>query len=359
MTSAPLSQPSDLGHRHGPGLGEPAQPPGLGFEAGPARIPVRASRQRSWRTRPGRRPASHGSAARRTARRRDGTRAPRCRAAARSGSWRHVQAIPVSPGRAARSGEQPGELGRQGPGPRAAPGRRPARSLRARRRRDRGPPGPPRRLAGSKLRNSAVRPASRSGAIFRSRARLLRSMAVTRSYRREPGPGRTAAPGAPLRRSRAGTAPPWPARSMGAPRCQSPVPALSTSTCPDRPARSSSSRSITSAIGDRQMLPRHTRQTRYGPDALLGAGTRTGASSRADMGTSMPDAVSWGDACHDGRHGRGGQIPETVVLARHGARLARARRPAARGSRRRRGDRRCRVYRPVDRVLPVPRRARA
>ena len=38
--------------------------------------------------------------------------------------------------------------------------------------------------------------------------------------------------------------------------------ALSTMTASARPACASSDRSTTSAMGDRQMLPRHTRQTR-------------------------------------------------------------------------------------------------
>ena len=43
---------------------------------------------------------------------------------------------------------------------------------------------------------------------------------------------------------------------------QPPVPALTTSTRSSRPARSSRSLSTTSAIGDRQMLPRQTKQIR-------------------------------------------------------------------------------------------------
>ena len=48
------------------------------------------------------------------------------------------------------------------------------------------------------------------------------------------------------------------------------------------------------------------------------------------------------------------RVPDAVVLARHRARLARARRAAARRPRGGRGDRRRRVHRPVDRLLPGP-----
>jgi hypothetical protein len=46
--------------------------------------------------------------------------------------------------------------------------------------------------------------------------------------------------------------------------CQSPVPVLLTVTSSARPASSISDRVMTSAIGERQMLPRQTKQIRYG-----------------------------------------------------------------------------------------------
>ena len=51
-------------------------------------------------------------------------------------------------------------------------------------------------------------------------------------------------------------------RSGGSPTCQPPVPALSISTCAVSLASSSSRRIVASAVGDRQMFPRHTKQTR-------------------------------------------------------------------------------------------------
>ena len=91
-------------------------------------------------------------------------------------------------------------------------------------------------------------------------ARLARSMASTRSGRRT-RTARTAGPGARTRRSRAGPARPGPAVHRAA---HVPVPgARAVHLDPvGQPGRSSSARSTTSAIGDRQMLPRQTKQTR-------------------------------------------------------------------------------------------------
>src|SRR5262245_46855123 len=52
--------------------------------------------------------------------------------------------------------------------------------------------------------------------------------------------------------------------SMSSPTCQPLVPALSTTTAWSKPASRNRSVSTTSAIGERQMLPRHTTQIRYG-----------------------------------------------------------------------------------------------
>src|SRR5690606_13030744 len=48
----------------------------------------------------------------------------------------------------------------------------------------------------------------------------------------------------------------------GSPTCQSLVPAESTSMSPARPAASTRARNTASAVGERQMLPRHTISTR-------------------------------------------------------------------------------------------------
>jgi hypothetical protein len=50
--------------------------------------------------------------------------------------------------------------------------------------------------------------------------------------------------------------------SAPSPSCQPPVPALSTSTRPSSPASSTRARKTDSAIGERQMLPVQTKQTR-------------------------------------------------------------------------------------------------
>src|SRR5450432_132037 len=54
----------------------------------------------------------------------------------------------------------------------------------------------------------------------------------------------------------------WLRLSRGSPTCQSPVPALEIATRADRPASFTTWRMTASAVGDRQMLPRHTKQTR-------------------------------------------------------------------------------------------------
>src|SRR5690242_10816198 len=50
--------------------------------------------------------------------------------------------------------------------------------------------------------------------------------------------------------------------SGDSPSCHAPVPALSISMSAERPARSTSCRNTASAVGDRQMFPRQTKQTR-------------------------------------------------------------------------------------------------
>ncbi len=55
----------------------------------------------------------------------------------------------------------------------------------------------------------------------------------------------------------------WAARaSGGSPTCQEPVPALSTSMSSDSPASATRWRITASAVGDRQMFPMQTKQTR-------------------------------------------------------------------------------------------------
>ena len=58
-------------------------------------------------------------------------------------------------------------------------------------------------------------------------------------------------------------------RSAPSPTCQFPVPADSTSTRPSSPASATYERSTTSAVGERQMLPEQTKQTRKGPAAKV------------------------------------------------------------------------------------------
>ena len=97
------------------------------------------------------------------------------------------------------------------------------------------------------------------------------SAAPARSRGPAPGPGRTGEPRrlelpGPVRadrRSRARAASRGPARSAASPACQPPVPALSISTACASPASSTWRRNTASAIGDRQMLPMQTKQTRY------------------------------------------------------------------------------------------------
>src|SRR4051812_18182808 len=93
---------------------------------------------------------------------------------------------------------------------------------------------------------------------------------------------------------------------MGWPRCQSPVPELDTETLAASPARSTSSVRMTSAIGERQMLPRHTNAIRYGVPV---AGGRLLTGSRAT--TRVEDRVE--DHQRDRDHQRGPQCgPEAV-----------------------------------------------
>src|SRR5690625_378405 len=54
--------------------------------------------------------------------------------------------------------------------------------------------------------------------------------------------------------------------AVGSPVCQPPVPLELTWTRSARPARDSRSSRTTCAIGERQILPRHTISIRYGPD---------------------------------------------------------------------------------------------
>ena len=58
--------------------------------------------------------------------------------------------------------------------------------------------------------------------------------------------------------------------SIGWPTCHGPVPALTTSTSSASPASATRSASTTAAIGERQMLPRHTTAIRYGVIAREG-----------------------------------------------------------------------------------------
>ena len=166
--------------------------------------------------------------------------------------------------------------------------------------------------------NSRIRSASSPRAIRRRSARLRASMARIRSYR-DSQDGRNW-------RARCDE-PSWPrlasaARAPGSiasPTCQSPVPALSTTTAPSRPAAASSARSTVSAIGERQMLPRQTRQTRYGApgsrgDGSSAAGARAmtpawstgrllGGRVTAPGHGRLPARAAW-PGCGPGRNGR-------------------------------------------------------
>ena len=126
-----------------------------------------------------------------------------------------------------------------------------------RRRRDRRRPGRGRTSAAA-ASGRPRRSRAPSGAGRRGCSRPSRAAGRTGPARRP----RSGGPGARTRRSRAGRAPTAACPCICSPTCQSPVPALSTVTAPARPARASSSRSITSAMGERQMFPRQTRQTR-------------------------------------------------------------------------------------------------
>ena len=211
---------------------------------------------------------------------------------------RHGQ-HPVRPaGRSAASRADP-----PGPGRPAAAGRRPARTPPGRRYKGRGPPGRARQRRPGRVEGQEQHDPLRG---LRVRGHAPQPRQVARVHGQPPGhsgrtrTARTAAPGARCRRSRAGKARPGPPGPSASPRCQSPVPALSTSTLPVRPARSSSARSTTSAMGDRQMLPRQTRQTRYVPDAMSRCRRGHRRVIVSGHGTSMPDAVNCGAACHDG-----------------------------------------------------------
>ena len=138
---------------------------------------------------------------------------------------------------------------------------------------------PPRSRAGRRSTGRAPRRrAARSGSNERRRRTLARSRRVARhaqqlvAVRRGPSPARGRS-----RRSRAATN--WRAtpesgmprasptarlrRSRGSPTCQSPVPALSMPICFVQPRLASTRWRITaSAVGERQMLPRQTKQTR-------------------------------------------------------------------------------------------------
>src|SRR5580658_9773043 len=78
--------------------------------------------------------------------------------------------------------------------------------------------------------------------------------------------------------------------------CQSPVPELSTVTASARPASARATRRTVSAIGDRQMFPRQTRQTRYGVPGSRGGGSGAasgaGDQDRGDGGTMTPGCRS-------------------------------------------------------------------
>ena len=60
-------------------------------------------------------------------------------------------------------------------------------------------------------------------------------------------------------------------------------------TAPASPARASSSRSTISAIGERQMFPRQTRQILYGPDGCRGGGNSGGTGEVTGITPRMPD----------------------------------------------------------------------
>ena len=141
------------------------------------------------------------------------------------------------------------------------------------RRRGRGPSGPrpdrrPRR-AGSNDRSSRIRSlaAARSGAI---RCRSARLLPVHREHagRSRRSQDRVDLPG-PVPRAVVAARRQLRPRAAGPsarPRASPPCPRSPPRPCrPGRPGRARS-RSTTSAIGDRQILPRHTRQTRYGPN---------------------------------------------------------------------------------------------
>src|SRR5947209_17027180 len=59
--------------------------------------------------------------------------------------------------------------------------------------------------------------------------------------------------------------------SGGLPTCQPPVPAESSSTVACRPASRTSARITPSAVGDLQMLPRHTNSTLTGTGSCIAA----------------------------------------------------------------------------------------
>src|ERR1700722_1218263 len=80
---------------------------------------------------------------------------------------------------------------------------------------------------------------------------------------------------------------------MASPKCQSPVPALSTATLPPRPALSSSPIRTRSPIGDRQILPRQTTQIRYGCCGSRGEGT----GRAAEFCVAMTPACPTGSPC--------------------------------------------------------------
>src|SRR5438874_4318725 len=87
-----------------------------------------------------------------------------------------------------------------------------------------------------------------------------RSIAISRSKSSKSSSATVrAAPSSVMPRSRAAAA----AReSGGLPTCQLPVPAESISTSPSMPASRSSERMTPSAVGERQILPRHTKRMR-------------------------------------------------------------------------------------------------
>src|ERR1700712_3133259 len=112
--------------------------------------------------------------------------------------------------------------------------------------------------------------------------------------------------------------------SISLPACHGPVPALSATTRSASPASASKLVKTTSAVGERQMLPVHTKQTRTGA-MLIGSGVfqrtraetvlqqrhrsglrvRTGSSRAADLVAFFIDIIGL-VGLSDGRRGLGG-----------------------------------------------------